>query len=299
MAAVAAHRCDEVFSLANSVTLWRLPADIEERYDARWEHWLDNAGDWTAFFSEVAAVATPDLVEALRAFDLVSEASLARFARCRAGTRRSLAAAAGRLHRDTRGHRAAGARLQSRSRGRADRPIRQGRGSLTLTDRAAVVSSFTLIKGTLIDETYAVFARWDFAVRKSANLDRLREENYIGARAATWLRDVVFVLNRRFDPEGRDRALVLLAQGGCPLDEWRPLMLWHMTRDEFLVRDFLEGWLFEAYEQGAYRRAVRGPARLSARASVSVVDSRSMRGPRARSTMPRRRCSGPLWTSAC
>ena len=34
---------------------------------------------------------------------------------------------------------------------------------------------------------------------------------------------------------------------------WRPLMLWHMTRDEFLVRDFLEGWLFEAYEEGVYR----------------------------------------------
>ena len=77
VAAVAAHRCDEVFSLADSVTLWRLPADIEERYDARWEHWLDNAGDWTAFFSQVAAIATPDLVEALRAFDLVSESSLA------------------------------------------------------------------------------------------------------------------------------------------------------------------------------------------------------------------------------
>lgn len=122
-----------------------------------------------------------------------------------------------------------------------------------MAERAAVVSSFTLIKGTLIDETYAVFARWDFSLSKSANLELLREQNYIGARARTWLRDVIFVLNRRFDPEGRDRALVLLAQGGCPPEAWRPLMLWHMTRDEFLVRDFLEGWLFDAYEQGVYR----------------------------------------------
>ena len=122
-----------------------------------------------------------------------------------------------------------------------------------MADRAAVASSFTLIKGTLIDETYAVFARWDFELSKSANLELLREQNYIGARTGTWLRDVIFVLNRRFDPEGRDRALVLLAQGGCPPEVWRPLMLWHMTRDEFLVRDFLEGWLFEAYEQGVYR----------------------------------------------
>ena len=77
VAAVAAYRCAEVFNPPDSVTLWRLPADIEERFDARWEHWLDNAGDWSAFFGEVAAVSTPDLVEALRAFDLVSDPSLA------------------------------------------------------------------------------------------------------------------------------------------------------------------------------------------------------------------------------
>lgn len=76
VAAVAAHRCDEVFSLANTVTLWRLRADVEERYEARWEHWLDNAADWTSFFSEVAALATPDLEAALRSFKLVGEANL-------------------------------------------------------------------------------------------------------------------------------------------------------------------------------------------------------------------------------
>ena len=76
VAAVAAHRCDEVFSLTNSVTLWRLPADVEERYEARWEHWLDNAADWTPFFNEVAALKTPDLEAALGSFNLVSEASL-------------------------------------------------------------------------------------------------------------------------------------------------------------------------------------------------------------------------------
>ena len=30
-------------------------------------------------------------------------------------------------------------------------------------------------------------------------------------------------------------------------------MLWHITRDEFLVRDFLENWLFPAYDAGAFR----------------------------------------------
>lgn len=119
--------------------------------------------------------------------------------------------------------------------------------------RANVVSSFTVVKGSIIDETYAVFAAWDFARSKRENLDRLRDENFIGASSTTWLRDVAKVLNRRFDPDGRDRGLVVLAKSGCDLEEWKPLLLWHMTRDEFLVRDFLLHWLFPAYDSGAFR----------------------------------------------
>jgi hypothetical protein len=119
--------------------------------------------------------------------------------------------------------------------------------------RANVASSFTIIKGAMIEETYAVFVAWDFQCSKRENLDRLREENFIGASSATWLRDVAKVLNRRFDPAGRDRPLVVLAKHGLPIEEWKPLLLWHMTRDEFLVRDFFETWLFAAYEAGAFR----------------------------------------------
>ena len=121
------------------------------------------------------------------------------------------------------------------------------------SSRANVASSFTVVKGALIDETYAVFAAWDFARTKRQNLDRLREENFIGASSTTWLRDVAKVLNRRFDPDGRDRALVGLAKNNCDLEEWKPLLLWHITRDEFLVRDFLQNWLFPSYDAGTFR----------------------------------------------
>jgi hypothetical protein len=121
------------------------------------------------------------------------------------------------------------------------------------SSRANVASSFTIVKGSMISETYAVFAAWDFAHSKRENLDRLRHDNFIGASSATWLRDVAKVLNRRFDPEKRDRPLVALAQSGCDLEEWKPLLLWHMTRDEFLLRDFLQNWLFPAYDSGALR----------------------------------------------
>lgn len=119
--------------------------------------------------------------------------------------------------------------------------------------RANVASSFTVVKGAMINETYAVFAAWDFDRSKRQNLDRLRDENFIGASSATWLRDVAKVLNRRFEPNSRDRALVELAKNRCDMEEWKPLLLWHMTRDEFLVRDFLQSWLFPAYEAGAFR----------------------------------------------
>jgi hypothetical protein len=124
---------------------------------------------------------------------------------------------------------------------------------MIVADRQSVVSSFTIIKGAMIAETYEVLAHWDFDEHKKTNLDRLRDENYIGAQSTNWLRDVAKVLNRRLEPSGRDRALAVLAQGGLPLDEWKPILLWHITRDEFLFRDFLITWLFDAWEQGVYR----------------------------------------------
>lgn len=119
--------------------------------------------------------------------------------------------------------------------------------------RSSVVSSFTIIKGSLIDETYAVFREWDFDKSRTDNLRRVREYNTIGATSTHWARDVAKVLNRRFDPAGRDRPLVELAIAGCNRDVWKPLLLFHMTRDEFLVRDFLVNWLYPQFSQGAYR----------------------------------------------
>lgn len=119
--------------------------------------------------------------------------------------------------------------------------------------RSNVVSSFTIVKGSLIDETYEAFAKWDFSDTKLENLQRLERDNTFGVHSHNWSRDVRKVLNRRFDPEGRDRPIVELAQRGCDRAVWRPLLLWHMTRDEFLVRDFLVNWLYPQYEAGAYR----------------------------------------------
>jgi hypothetical protein len=123
-----------------------------------------------------------------------------------------------------------------------------------LPDRSTVVSSFTIIKGALIEETYQIFAAWQHALSKRENLDRVRRGEVLGG-SETWLRDVAKVLNRRFDPASRDRALITLAKGACPLTVWKPVLLWHITRDEFLVRHFLIHFLYPLRASGALRVA--------------------------------------------
>ncbi len=124
---------------------------------------------------------------------------------------------------------------------------------MTTTARSNVVSSFTIVKGSMIDEAYTVFRDWDFSLSREQNLRRMRVTNSVNAASERWLEDVYKVLHRRFDPDGRDRPLVELAKAGRGYAVWKPILLWHMTRDEFLLRDFLTGWLFSEFLGGALR----------------------------------------------
>lgn len=81
--AVAAYRCAEVFDPPGCVTLWRLPEAIEEAFDARWEHWLDNAAEWNGFFDKVESLKVGDLAKILSAFELVSDRDVEAYAKLR------------------------------------------------------------------------------------------------------------------------------------------------------------------------------------------------------------------------
>ncbi|MHB1843266.1 MAG: BrxE family protein [Deltaproteobacteria bacterium] len=81
--AVAAHRCVEVFDPPGCVTLWRLPETIEEEFDARWEHWLDNATEWQPFFEKIESLQGTDLIAVLRGLEFVSDRDIGDFARLR------------------------------------------------------------------------------------------------------------------------------------------------------------------------------------------------------------------------
>lgn len=81
--AVAAYRCSEMFDPPNCVTLWRLPVLAEEEFDARWEHWLENAGEWNAYFEKIENLQGNDLSMILRAFDVVTDQDLDAYSKLR------------------------------------------------------------------------------------------------------------------------------------------------------------------------------------------------------------------------
>jgi len=81
--AVAAHRCDEVFNPPGSWTLWRLPREIEEAFDARWENWIDAASDWAPVFEQIAALEGTDVMAGLQTLDLASPTDIETMARLR------------------------------------------------------------------------------------------------------------------------------------------------------------------------------------------------------------------------
>lgn len=111
-------------------------------------------------------------------------------------------------------------------------------------------SSFSIIKGAMIRETYTAFQNWDWNLSAAENVREIKESNCVGATSAGWLHYVVRILKLRYRPEEIDKPLVELAQAGCDYRLWKPLLLWHMTREEFLLRDFLQNWLFERYQEG-------------------------------------------------
>lgn len=80
--AVAARRCQEVYDPPGTVTLWKLPADLEDEIELRWEEWLDDARAWTGFFERLKSF-SPDLEAELLRTDLVTDADVQRVRKLR------------------------------------------------------------------------------------------------------------------------------------------------------------------------------------------------------------------------
>lgn len=80
---VARARCAELFSPADCMTLWNLPASVEDQFDARWQDWLDEGDGWAEFFETLQEPPSTDLIATLRDFDLLSDAHASSVAKLR------------------------------------------------------------------------------------------------------------------------------------------------------------------------------------------------------------------------
>lgn len=69
--AVAAQRCRELYDPPNTVTLWHLPAAVEDDFEQAWPRWIDDTSEWEPFF-EGLEKCSADLAEELVSRDLVT-----------------------------------------------------------------------------------------------------------------------------------------------------------------------------------------------------------------------------------
>ena len=83
---MAKSRCHELFDPPGCMTLWSLPAEIEEQFQERWQRWLDETDKWTPVFQTVEVQSGGDLLKALGEFDLLSESHCNTVAKLRRST---------------------------------------------------------------------------------------------------------------------------------------------------------------------------------------------------------------------
>jgi hypothetical protein len=112
------------------------------------------------------------------------------------------------------------------------------------------VSTNTAIRGSLIEESYRYFEAWGRTLERTSSQVGERDQSRGYGRSASWDAKVEDEMRRRFDPEGSERALAILAAAAVPLESWRPLLLWHLARRDLLLYDFLTCWLYPRFANG-------------------------------------------------
>lgn len=79
---VATERCRELYDPPASVTLWNLPANVEDELESAAERWRASASDWAATFEALEACDTDVAIE-LERLGLANKADLERAGKLR------------------------------------------------------------------------------------------------------------------------------------------------------------------------------------------------------------------------
>jgi len=136
---------------------------------------------------------------------------------------------------------------------------------------AAEWSQRLLRKGVFVQETYQLFANWEFDLSPELNLER-----GLRGRQTTqgWDKEVVVTVRRRIRDFARVKSLIVLAQRKMSIGDWRNcLRLWVGATEE-PFHTFATGWLFD--------ERVRGRSVIRSEDLIPVVDEVAARlAPRA------------------
>lgn len=73
---VAANRCREVFNPPDAVTLWKLPAELEDCFESMWPLWTERPGDWNPFFEKLSEVDRSDLLTTMSDLDVIGDTEI-------------------------------------------------------------------------------------------------------------------------------------------------------------------------------------------------------------------------------
>jgi len=71
--AVARSRCHELFDPPGCMTLWHLPAEVEDQFEEHWQEWVDQGDEWAPFFARLAQSGNSDLLSELSGFGLLNQ----------------------------------------------------------------------------------------------------------------------------------------------------------------------------------------------------------------------------------
>jgi hypothetical protein len=75
--AVASARCQSLFAPPGCITLWTLPAEIEDMVDTSWLRWCREPDLWTPFFERLEGIHANDtLADLLQSLDLIPSSTL-------------------------------------------------------------------------------------------------------------------------------------------------------------------------------------------------------------------------------
>jgi len=81
--AIAQTRCAELFDPPGCMTLWHLPAELEDQFEDEWHRWLDHYEEWAPFFERLQQLSGADLLDELAEFQLIDASTRESVARLR------------------------------------------------------------------------------------------------------------------------------------------------------------------------------------------------------------------------